>query len=230
MTRPTNATAAARRGSRSDKTSRYVAHLSNTFIAGEAVIRRATSRASRLNVARRPPRGVVRRAGFETFGPAQIVAPIGNNSVMGKKRVREGVNDLATTHPELVEPLVAAAAGHGWELRPTEVTKDSVEVTMARVMLTLDLKPLRETHSELAAELDDPTLARQLTVDSEWKLKWRCRSHGRIWLATIGQRLNRTGCKDCAADSKKPEPLPPQTKTPKQTTTAPGVPHERKTT
>jgi hypothetical protein len=227
---PQSATESARRATNCAETSQDVAHLSNTLIAGESVIRRATSRTSRPNVARRPPRGVVRRAGFETFGCAQIVRPIDNNSVMGKKRVREGVNDLATTHPELVEPLVAAAAVHGWELRPTEVTKDSVEVTMARVMATLDLKPLRETHPELADELDDTAEARHLSVQTKGRQWWRCVAHDYAWSATIAQRLRATGCKDCAADSKKPEPLPPQTKTPKQTTTAHGVPPERKTT
>ena len=172
----------------------------------------------------------MRSAGFETLGRAQTVAPIDNNSVMGKKRVREGVNDLATTHPELVDPVVAVAAAHGWELRPTEVTKDSVEVTMARVMLTLDLKPLRETHPELADELDDPSEARHLSVQTKGRQLWRCVAHGYEWSATISHRLRATGCKDCAADSKKPEPLPPQIKTPKQTPPAPGVPHERKTT
>ncbi len=145
---------------------------------------------------------------------------------MGKKRVREGVNDLSTTHPELVAPLVAAFAKTGWELRPNEVTIDSFEVEIARSLLRLDKMDLRETglrksqrveiarklilsqlnlrktHPDIAAELVDQAPATRRTVDSHGKLKWRCQSHGCIWSATISQRLRGTGCKDCAADSK----------------------------
>lgn len=134
--------------------------------------------------------------------------------VCTNKTVIPGVNDLATTHPELAaealfDPTVVTAGfqgknlpwkcalGHTYRTTPSRRTSDrraGCQYCSGRAVLP-GFNDLATTHPELAAEaLFDPT---NVTRGSHRRLRWRC-GQGHEWTATPKSRTNGTGCPTCA--------------------------------
>ena len=133
------------------------------------------------------------------------------------RRVLQGFNDLATTHP-----LIAIQAD-GWD--PTTLTAGSVKKVGWKCELGHEFKTtpngrtsnksfktgcpfcsgnsvlagfndLATTNSELAAEADgwEPTT---VTFGSHAKVAWRC-EQGHTWRAAVKDRSQGAGCPSCA--------------------------------
>ena len=130
-------------------------------------------------------------------------------------RTSPGVDDLATTHPQL------ALEAHGWD--PTSLKagsnkhvewkcpKEHVYKTVlhsralqgtscpicSNQQLLFGYNDLATTHPELAAQADgwDPTT---VVAGTNKKLRWNCKT-GHSWNATVNSRtLQQTGCPICA--------------------------------
>ena len=134
--------------------------------------------------------------------------------VCANKVVRPGVNDLATTHPELAaealfDPTTVTHGsvrrlrwrcrlGHEWTMTPGHraIRGQACPYCSNRRVLA-GFNDLMTTHSNLAAEaLFDAT---KLTGGSHTKLPWRC-SEGHEWTATPHSRTSGgSGCPSCAA-------------------------------
>jgi hypothetical protein len=137
-------------------------------------------------------------------------------AICASQEVSVGVNDLATTHPEI------AKQAYGWD--PRTVTSGSglvkqfccklkhlpkPQIIAARVKLGPDscaicsnqevlagFNCLKTKRPDLAAQcLDDPS---SVTLKSSQKLRWRC-ENGHTWKAAARSRSNGTGCPQCAS-------------------------------
>ena len=123
-----------------------------------------------------------------------------------------GVNDLATTNPEL------AAQADGWD--PKTVSKGSDKrakwicqlghrwvaavysrsdgtgcPVCANRVVSIGFNDLATTNPELAAQADGWN-PKSVVTNSGKKVKWKC-SHGHTWNATIDSRSGGTGCPVC---------------------------------
>lgn len=133
-----------------------------------------------------------------------------------------GVNDLATTHPELCRELadptlatsVSGGSGrkvewtcicqghrHSWT---TAVFKRAVEgqgcpVAAGRVVLS-GVNDLATTHPSLAAELVDTEIGTKVSHGSTRTVWWRCsRDPSHVWRANVTNRVyNGADCRACA--------------------------------
>ncbi len=124
-----------------------------------------------------------------------------------------GVNDLATTHPEIAaqadgwDPTTLSfgsnervmwkcSLGHSWRTTPATRIRGSGCSTCSNKVLEIGFNDLAFTHPELASQAHgwDPTT---VVAGSTRKLEWKCES-GHIWKAQIANRRNGTGCPSCA--------------------------------
>ncbi len=123
-----------------------------------------------------------------------------------------GVNDLATTHPQLAsEALFDAtglsagsgkqvrwrcALGHEWRTTPHARASGYGCPVCSNYQVLVGFNDLATTHPEVAAEaLFDPTT---VVAGSGSRRQWRC-SHGHVWIAPVSRRTRgRTGCPYCA--------------------------------
>ena len=141
----------------------------------------------------------------------------GNGCPYCSGRLRlDGVNDLATTHPQLVSELVDDSLshtlgaksnvvvswrcdkGHVWEASVANRTKGEGCPYCANKKVLAGFNDLATTHSQLVFELVDESLAHKITYGSEQKVEWRC-DKGHVWMATPNSRTSdNTGCPVCA--------------------------------
>lgn len=130
-----------------------------------------------------------------------------------------GVNDLATTDPDIAaqldDPTVSATEltrgtrrvvrwwcpkGHHWQASVLNRTSARSGCGVcANRQIVPGLNDMATVAPELAAELDDPNFtADQLNAGSSKKLQWRC-VLGHRWVATAAARLQQgQGCPVCA--------------------------------
>ena len=138
-------------------------------------------------------------------------------AVCSGKQINIGVNDLATTNPELVgeadgwNPQTVTAGssrkkpwrcnlGHIWEATiGSRASGTGCPVCVGKIVL-LGYNDLATTHPELAAEADDwdPT---KISFGNGKKHRWKCRL-GHTWEISPNARSNMgTGCPICSGNS-----------------------------
>ena len=129
------------------------------------------------------------------------------------KTVRPGFNDLATTHPELAtqafkwDPSTLRAfsnkkvswkcsEGHVWLAVVSSRTQGNGCPYCAGLLATPGTNDLATTHPDLAAQAHgwDPTTLKQY---SNKKVEWKC-DLGHHWTATVGSRVQGSGCPYCS--------------------------------
>jgi hypothetical protein len=132
------------------------------------------------------------------------------------RRAIPGETDLATTHPELAAQLVdqALAAqllagsgrkvewrcdqGHEWTAIVGNRRKGYGCPYCSGRLPVPGTSDLSTTHPELAAELQDLTMAVRLSAGSTRRVGWRC-SQGHEWPAEVASRAVRgAGCPYCS--------------------------------
>lgn len=135
--------------------------------------------------------------------------------VCANQRVAVGVNDLATTHPELAAQLVDASLatrlvagtdakvrwrcehGHEWEASVASRKAGAGCPYCAGTKVIVGETDLATTHPEIAAQLVDQNLAQILSAGSEKAVKWRC-AKGHVWIASVATRVSGVGCPVCS--------------------------------
>ncbi len=129
------------------------------------------------------------------------------------QKVIKGINDLATTHPELAkeaygwDPTTVSAGTHkklNWKCSTGHIWKTSGYVRIrpngcpicGNQRLLTGFNDLATTHPELAKEAYgwDPT---KKIAGTNTKLKWICQS-GHIWKASGNDRRQGYGCPTCS--------------------------------
>ena len=132
------------------------------------------------------------------------------------KNVIVGLNDLATTHPQIAkeahgwDPKTVSAGSvknrnwkcaneHKWIVSPNARTSKNTTgcPTCSNRKVLSGFNDLATTHPELAKEAHgwDPT---KIVAGSVKKLKWKCYK-GHIWVATGNSRISKnTGCPTCS--------------------------------
>lgn len=133
------------------------------------------------------------------------------------KKVTPGMNDLATTHPDLAAQLVdqslatKLSAGSGKRLRwrcerghEWDATVYSRKTGLgcpicSNKQVLVGYNDLATTDPEIAAELVRPEDGQTVTRSSHRKMKWRC-SKGHEWAASVAGRCgrDRCGCPVCS--------------------------------
>lgn len=141
------------------------------------------------------------------------------------KLIIPGVNDLATTHPQLAAELADPAeaqhvhsgshkklrwacpvdARHRWDVSVvSRSTRGSGCPFCSGRLPTPGLNDLATTHPRLSQQLMDQTLATTVGAGSSKKLRWQCAADSaHIWEASVRNRTGSgraaaTGCPDCA--------------------------------
>lgn len=139
------------------------------------------------------------------------------------KVVIAGVNDLATTHPEMAvqaaDPRDARRLHAGSHKKIEWVCTEHPEhpnwtaSVVSRIRLgsgcpycsghlpTPGVNDMATTHPEIAATLVDPSLATTIGAGSARKILWRCPNHADhpAWLASPRNRIGKNaGCKTCS--------------------------------
>ena len=140
------------------------------------------------------------------------------------KVIIPGVNDLATTHPELAAELVdpslttqvhsgthktlawtCGREGHQWKASVVSRSRLNAGCPFCSGRRPVPgVNDLATTHPELAAELSDPAQARSVGAGSTKKLIWKCAKHDKpfTWTAPVRQRTRQpspSGCPACAS-------------------------------
>ena len=137
------------------------------------------------------------------------------------KVIITGVNDLASTHPDLAAQLVDPAVGrslsagshtpvtwrcqesHRWDASPVSRSRLGSGCPYCSGRLPVPgVNDLATTHPDLAAQLIDPALASTVGPGSSKALTWRCaQDSAHTWDAPVRNRArkkNPTGCPVCA--------------------------------
>lgn len=127
-----------------------------------------------------------------------------------------GVNDLATTRPDIAAQLVdrsfATTVTSGsnrvaeFRCQQGHVTKSPICRRSAGhgcpvrsgAAVIAGSNDLATTHPDLAAQLVDPNDGSRVSFGSNRKLRWRC-SDGHEWMATPNSRSQGKGCAQCDA-------------------------------
>jgi len=145
---------------------------------------------------------------------SQVYDRVNGNTcgVCSNRVLLKGVNDLATTHPELAKEAHGWDAttvfsgsnklvewkcqkGHIWKTSGNDrVNGNTCGVCSNRVLLK-GVNDLATTHPKLAKEAHgwDPT---ENIAGTNKKLKWRC-SNNHIWIAQGNARIRGSGCPVC---------------------------------
>jgi hypothetical protein len=127
-----------------------------------------------------------------------------------------GLNDLATTHPELAaqadgwDPTTVSAGsgrkvrwrcqhGHTWDAPVSNRSRGHGCPVCSGLTALAGLNDLATTHPELAAQADgwDPTT---LSAGSNKKMGWKCQN-GHTWFAGVDSRKRGRGCPVCSNKS-----------------------------
>lgn len=140
--------------------------------------------------------------------------------VCANRRVVPGVNDLATTHPELVERLFdkddAARTiygtgknllwrcpdhpAHPWSAAPRTAAKSRCGICAGKVVVP-GINDLATMYPDLVAQLVDPSLATTVTAGSAVVVEWRCLVDPSVtWSAPVYTRTGNkagAGCGHC---------------------------------
>jgi hypothetical protein len=138
----------------------------------------------------------------------------GNNcQVCSNRKLITGINDLATTHPELAteafgwDPTLIVAGsskkkvwkcrfGHTWEAVVVSRKNGTGCPTCSNRKVVENFNDLQTINPELAKEAWgwDP---KTITSGTHKKLEWKC-SRGHIWTANVSSRLRGNGCPFCS--------------------------------
>jgi hypothetical protein len=129
------------------------------------------------------------------------------------KRALVGVNDLATTHPELAaealnwDPSAVKAGsnktlrwrcnhGHVWTATPNNRSKGSGCSVCSGHVIVPGINDLATTHPDVVQQADgwDPTA---ISAGSHRRLAWRC-SAGHRWTGVVADRVRSHGCPTCS--------------------------------
>lgn len=142
--------------------------------------------------------------------------------VCANRQVRIGVNDLATTHPDLAAQLahpddafviagqsnkvyewVCPDCGYHWNTTVAQRMKGCGCPVCAGKVVLPGVNDIATTQPALARELADPNVGHQVTQSSGKPVAWRCdKDPQHVWMATPGDRLHHgSGCPYCFATS-----------------------------
>lgn len=143
--------------------------------------------------------------------------------VCANKKVIKGVNDLATTNPDvaamlvdqdLAEQLTSGSSKivelncptdsrHVWEARVASVTGGASCPVCANKKVMSGINDMATTHPDVAAQLLDPQVATTLTVSSARRVTWQCTDDPtHVWETFAYQRAHDlTGCPRCSASA-----------------------------
>jgi hypothetical protein len=132
--------------------------------------------------------------------------------VCSGRQVLSGLNDLATTNPELAaqadgwDPRTLKAGsnktvgwkcveGHRWKASVNDRNKNGCPICSGHRVL-VGYNDLATTNPELAAQADgwDPTT---LKAFSNKRVGWRCEKN-HVWVAVVASRSNGSGCPICS--------------------------------
>ena len=126
-----------------------------------------------------------------------------------------GLNDLATTHPqiasELVDPNQATrlrehasdkvawrcALGHEWEASVHHRTSGTGCPYCYGLLVAPGENDLATVYPHLVKELADPSLAPTLYAGGNKRVEWKC-EEGHTWVTTISHRIGGNDCPTCA--------------------------------
>jgi len=132
--------------------------------------------------------------------------------------VQAGVNDLATTHPDLASDLVdqtlatqlsagserlvewRCAKGHTWRAAVYNRAHGTGCPYCSGRLAVPGETDLATERPEIAAELVDQTLATRLRPYARLVTQWRCQQ-GHVWTAGVKERSRGNGCPVCAASA-----------------------------
>lgn len=133
------------------------------------------------------------------------------------QKVRQGYNDLTTTHPEIAEEWddnksvsdfsrgsdykanwKCKEYGHKWSaIISNRVKGDNCPYCSNRIVL-IGFNDLGTTHPHLVKEWNDNEKITSFSKGSKYKAQWKC-ALGHQWTAVIKNRtINKTGCPYCA--------------------------------
>lgn len=165
-------------------------------------------------------RRVTWRCGFGHEWEASVMSRTQGRGcpVCSNRVVVPGVNDLATTHPEVAAMLVDAkqgrsvtcgstrrlrwrcGSGHEWEARVSHVAIDGHGCPYCgnrRVLVGFN--DLATTHPDVARQLVEPSVGLEVTFGSNRRVGWRCGDCGYVWRASVRSRTTSgSGCPTCA--------------------------------
>lgn len=137
------------------------------------------------------------------------------------KKVLNGYNDIATTHPTIVKHLVNKECAYLYSAGSHEVVSwlcdkgHIFEAPIARVAskgiqcpYCAHKKPivgendLGSMFPDIAKELVDKTLSTKFTAFSNKKVDWKCSVCGQIWKASVNSRTGKShsGCPYCSGN------------------------------
>lgn len=136
--------------------------------------------------------------------------------VCAGRKVVPGINDLATTHPHLVDGILEGDpsevsfgsnktfrwrckkdARHEWNATVASVARGSGCPVCRGLKCIAGVNDLATTHPALAEEADgwDPTT---LTAGSARRLSWSCQRCQSAWIASVNSRSQGSRCPVCA--------------------------------
>lgn len=136
--------------------------------------------------------------------------------VCSNQKVVAGVNDLATTHPDLAAQLVDQSLatkivagtdrkvlwrcerGHEWEASVASRKGGAGCPYCVGNKVIVGETDLATTHPEIAAQAVDQNLVRNLGHGSEQKVEWRC-EHGHEWSSVVYSRRDKHECPICSS-------------------------------
>ncbi|MFI9629314.1 zinc-ribbon domain-containing protein [Streptomyces sp. NPDC052042] len=165
--------------------------------------------------------------------PRHVWTSHAGNRVLGRgcpvcanRLVIQGVNDLATTHPDLAAQLAdPSAAGtvcagstrkmrwrcavdpeHTWNARLVDRSKNGTGCPYCSGhRVQPGVNDLATTHPDIAAQLADPGTGRTVSAGSVTKVRWRCQADPRhIWDAQVNNRVTGNLCPVCANQTVQP--------------------------
>lgn len=151
--------------------------------------------------------------------PANLVLGRGC-PVCSNRKVATGINDIATTHPELAAQMVdqalatKVAAGstkivswwcsedprHVWDTRLVDRSKyGNCCPICSGHRVQIGVNDLATTHPEVAEQLDQRELGRELSAGSDRMVMWQCKiASEHRWTASVANRVAGNGCAICS--------------------------------
>ena len=155
---------------------------------------------------------------------AQVTKRVNGNGcpVCSGRKVIAGVNDLATTHPEVATQwhpdnrntpaevsygsnkryMWVCPSGHEWGETPNRRTALNYGCPVCSGKRTIHgVNDLATTDPDLAAEVadDSPLRATEVSRGSKKHLRWRCRvDRSHVWDAAPSDRIRGNGCPVCS--------------------------------
>jgi hypothetical protein len=147
----------------------------------------------------------------------------GKPRARSNRKVVTGINDIATTHPELAAQMVdqalatKVAAGstkvvswwcsedprHVWDTRLVDRSKyGNCCPICSGHRVQIGVNDLATTHPEVAEQLDQRELGRELSAGSDRMVMWQCKiASEHRWTASVANRVAGNGCAICLNQS-----------------------------